>query len=84
MSILKNAVSSIIIGLEDYSSLDERRVISCARNIFAGILLLFKHKLVLLSDSDSDEALIKQKVLPVTGVDKNIKGKGKKLLMFTV
>lgn len=47
MNILKNAVDSIVIGLEDYklASSDERRVVSCARNIFAGVLLLFKHKL---------------------------------------
>jgi len=80
VSILKNAVDSIVVGLEDYSSPDERRIVSCARNVFAGILLLFKHKLVLLSDSDSDEALIKQRVLPVAVTDSDIKwrGKGKK------
>ncbi len=64
MSILKNAIDSIAIGLEDYESPDERRIISSTRNIFAGILLLFKHKLCELSPSGSDEALIKQKVLP--------------------
>jgi hypothetical protein len=79
VSILKNAVDSIAIGLEDFSSPDQRRVISCTRNIFAGILLLFKHKLSLLSPSDSDEALIKQRVLPVLDDDNLIwKGKGKK------
>ena len=64
MSILKNAIDSIAIGLEDYQSTDERRIVSAARNIFAGILLLFKHKLCELSPSGSDEVLIKQKVLP--------------------
>lgn len=80
MSILNNAVDSIAIGLEDYSSPDDRRVISCARNVFAGILLLFKHKLSLLSEEDSDEILIKQEVLPVIDAEGNIiwKGKGKK------
>lgn len=80
MSILKNAIDSIAIGLEDYQSPDERRIISSTRNIFAGILLLFKHKLCELSPSDSDEALIKQKVLPTidaTGAVNWI-GKGKK------
>jgi hypothetical protein len=33
VSILKNAVDSIAIGLEDFSSSDQRRVISCTRNI---------------------------------------------------
>lgn len=64
MSILQNALDSIAIGLEDFESTDERRVISSTRNIFAGILLLFKHKLCELSPEGSDEALIKQKVLP--------------------
>ena len=64
MSILKNAVDSIAVGLEDYSSPDERRIVSCTRNIFAGILLLFKYKLELLSPPGSDKALIKQRVLP--------------------
>ena len=80
MSILKNALDSIAIGLEDFQSEDERRVISSTRNIVAGILLLFKHRLVELSPNDSDEALIKQKVLPeidVTGAVKWI-GKGEK------
>ena len=80
MSILNNAVDSIAIGLEDYSSPDDRRVISCARNVFAGILLLFKHKLSLLSEADSDEALIKQRVLPAIDGENNLiwKGKGNK------
>ncbi len=82
MSILQNAIDSIAIGLEDFSSSesDQRRVISCTRNIFAGILLLFKYKLALLSSPDSDEALIKQRVLPVLDEQKGLqwRGKGKK------
>ena len=64
MSILNNAIDSIILGLEDYESSDHKRLISCTRNIFAGILLLFKHKLSVLSPENSDEVLIKQRVLP--------------------
>ena len=64
MSILNNAIDSIAIGLEDFESTDERRIVSSTRNIFAGILLLFKHKLCELSPENSDEALIKQRVLP--------------------
>lgn len=80
MSILKNAIHSIAIGLEDFKSIDERRIVSSTRNIFAGILLLFKHRLCELSPEDSDEALIKQRVLPAfdaTGAVNWI-GKGKK------
>jgi len=80
MTILKNAIDSIAIGLEDYQSPDNRRIVSSARNIFAGILLLFKHKLCELSPPNSDEALIKTRVLPQldpTGALSWI-GKGKK------
>lgn len=77
MSILKNAIDSIAVGLEDYSSPDQRRVISCTRNVFAGILLLFKHKLSLLSAPGSDEALIKQRVLPVLDEGAHLEWKGK-------
>lgn len=66
MSILKNALDSIALGIEDYelAETDERRFISCTRNIFAGILLLFKHQLSELSPDDSDEVLIKQRIMP--------------------
>ena len=72
MSILENSVVSITLGLEDYKSSDDRRLISCTRNLAAGILLLFKHKLELLSPPDSNEALIKQKVMPVLQADGGI------------
>jgi RNase P subunit RPR2 len=65
VSILQNAVDSIDLGMEDYDSADPRRLISCARNISAGILLLFKAKLASLSPLGSDEVLIKQRILPV-------------------
>jgi hypothetical protein len=66
MSILKNAVDSIILGIEDYQSSDPRRLLSATRNIVAGILLLYKHKLASLSPLGSDEVLIKQRVIPVS------------------
>lgn len=80
MFILQNAVDSIAIGLEDYSSEDPRRLISATRNIFAGILLLFKHKLSLLSPQGSDEVLIRQQVLPSRDLNGNLQwtGRGKK------
>jgi hypothetical protein len=65
LSILDNAINSIIIGLEDYDSLDEKKLIYSVRNIFAGILLLFKYKLSELSPAGSNEVLVKQKLLPV-------------------
>ncbi len=37
--LLKSAVVSIQLGLEDFASEDERRVISVARNLYSGVLL---------------------------------------------
>lgn len=80
MSLLQNAVDSIALGIEDYHNPDPRRVVSCARNIFAGILLLFKHELANLSPSGSDEALIKRKIIPHIVPSRGIhwRGEGKK------
>lgn len=69
MSILNNAVASIQVGMEDFSSDDPRRVLSAIRNIYAGILLLFKHKLQEMSPPESDEALLKTRVLPTIHPD---------------
>lgn len=68
------------MGLEDYSTNDNKRLISCARNLFAGILLLFKHKLSVLSPHNSNEVLIKERVYPSLDSSGNLQwvGKGKK------
>jgi len=81
MSILQNAIDSISLGIEDYemATSDTRRYISCTRNIFAGILLLFKHKLSELSPTGSDEVLIKQKIMPKMDINSiSWVGEGKK------
>jgi hypothetical protein len=80
MNLLQNAIDSITLGVEDYGNPDSRRAVSCTRNIVAGILLLFKHKLSLLSPPGSDEVLIKQQVLPTfdPSVGLQWQGKGKK------
>ncbi|HFK8535637.1 TPA: hypothetical protein ACG0RT_000710 [Pseudomonas aeruginosa] len=81
MSILDNAVASIQVGMDDFSNEDSRRVLSAIRNIYAGILLLFKHKLQELSPEDSDEVLLKTKVIPAVNKDTGEIawiGKGKK------
>ena len=84
MSILRNAIDSIVLGLEDYGSADPRRLLSCTRNLYAGILLLFKHRLSELSPAESDEALIKEKVEPVADGDTiHWRGKGKKTVDLT-
>lgn len=65
MSMMKNAVESIQIGMEDFHTEDPRRLLSAIRNLYAGILLLFKCKLQELSPEGSKEALLKTKILPV-------------------
>lgn len=79
-TILDNAVQSIQIGVEDFRSADQRRVLSAIRNITAGILLLFKEKLRELSPIDSDEVLIKQRMQPEFDENGNVvfKGEGRK------
>jgi hypothetical protein len=56
-TILTNAIVSIKLGVEDYRSEDRGRAISALRNISAGILLLFKEKLIRLAPN---ETLIKK------------------------
>jgi hypothetical protein len=64
MSILDNAIDALECGLQDFQTGTPARLKSSIRNIHSGILLLFKEKLSQLSPPDSDEALIKQKVVP--------------------
>ncbi len=60
-SLLDNAIVSIQLGLEDFASGDNRRTISAARNLYAGVLLLCKEVLRQLSPSDSNDVLIRTK-----------------------
>ncbi len=63
--ILQSALASIRIGLHDYESTDPvRKTLAATRNIYAGILLLIKHKLCILSPEDKSLALVKKAVLP--------------------
>lgn len=77
MSIYKNAVDSIALGIEDYNSADSRRLVSATRNLVAGILLLIKHRLAQLSPAGTDDALIKQQVLPIPDGAGGVTWKGK-------
>lgn len=69
MSLLNNAVDSIQVGVEDFDMGDDRRNSSAIRNIFAGILLLYKEKLCRLSPEHDKELLIKKKIRPVINED---------------
>lgn len=78
--ILRNAIESIQIGVEDFSSSDQKRMLSAVRNVTSGIILLFKEKLRQLSPPESEGALIKQQVLPIIGAGGQVtfRGKGEK------
>ena len=80
MSLIQNAVDSIANGLSDFGSKDRKRIISAVRNIHAGILLLFKEKLQRLSPKGSNDALIKERIVPVIGPKGRVffVGKGRK------
>jgi|SRR5665213_160586 len=64
MDLLQNAMESIKAGVEDYEQGDHGRLLAAVRGIHAGILLLYKEALRRLSPTNSDEALIKAKILP--------------------
>ena len=56
--LLKNAVTSIQLGLDDFKSPDRRRTISAVRNLYAGVLLLCKEVLRRLSPKGSNDVLV--------------------------
>jgi len=78
--LLDNAINSIQIGVQDFETDDERRIVSSMRNLYAGILLLFKEKLLRLSPPGSKEALVKATVVPVKGTSGKVlfEGAGRK------
>jgi hypothetical protein len=73
MHLLENAILSIRIGVEDFKTSKPERMLSSIRNIHAGILLLYKEKLRLLSPADSNEVLVKAKISPTRSSDGTIK-----------
>jgi ribosomal protein L37E len=79
MDLLENAVQAIQVGVEDYGVASSPRLLSAARNIHAGILLLFKEALHRLSPADSNDALIMSNIVPTKDANGNIVfvGRGK-------
>jgi DNA-directed RNA polymerase subunit M/transcription elongation factor TFIIS len=80
--LLKNAVVSIQLGLEDFALDDERRIVSAARNLYSGVLLLSKEVLRRLSTPGSNDILIRTKKKAVRAADGtvNLVGDGKKTI----
>ena len=64
MSLLKNALESVEMGVEDFKNPDPRRAASAVRNLFAGVLLLLKEKLRLLSPPGTGDILLYQRWRP--------------------
>jgi hypothetical protein len=80
MDLLTNAVQAIQVGVEDYNTGAPARLLSAVRNIYAGILLLYKEVLRRESPPGSDDVLIKAKIVPARDADGNVVfiGSGKK------
>lgn len=76
-SLFRNAVTSIELGVEDFQNADARRLTSAVRNLYAGVLLLFKCVLERHSPPGSDGALIYQKIEPELQSDGTVVLKGK-------
>jgi hypothetical protein len=79
-TIFDNAITSIKLGLKDFSEKTEARLLSAVRNLHAGILLLYKSRLSELSPPGSDDALVKKNIAPKKLPSGEIvfKGMGKK------
>lgn len=80
MSVLDNAIDAIEAGFEDFTEGSQRRLKSAVRSLHAGLLLLFKHKLIELSPPGADDLLIREKLVPVMSSNGQLefRGKGKK------
>lgn len=65
--ILKNAISSLRIGLEDYelSKKDPDRTLSSIRNVYASLLLFLKEGLCRISPMEPAEGIINSRLEPV-------------------
>ena len=69
--LLRNAIDSIEVGVEDFQSSDARRALSAVRNVHAGVLLLCKTVLWRHSP-DSEGSLIYNKMEPKKRADGKI------------
>ncbi len=69
MDLLENAVESIRLGVEDFQAGTHARLMSAARNIHAGVLLLYKEALRRKSPDGTNEVLLKAKIVPALDDD---------------
>lgn len=59
MNLLTNAIEAIKVGVEDYQIGNHPRLLAAVRNIYAGLLLIYKEALRRRSPPESNEVLIK-------------------------
>jgi len=67
--IFENAISSIILGIEDFETGSDARMLSSARNYYAGLLLLAKECLVRAAPEADPMKVIGAKFKPVPDGD---------------
>ena len=79
MNLLINAVEAIQTGVEDFQEGSHPRLLSAVRNVYSGLLLMYKEALRRLSPTDSNEVLLKARTRPERdGMDIRLVGHGKK------
>lgn len=76
--IFNNAITSIVLGVEDFETGTDARMLSAARNYYAGLLLLAKECLVRAAPNADAMAIIGAKFKPVPngngGVEHEVEG----------
>ena len=82
--LLENAVLSIELGVEDFNTEDERRLLSAIRNLYAGVLLLCKQVLWNASPEGSEGSLIYKDLVPEMQGDGSVLMKPKKAHRNTI
>lgn len=71
--LFKNAVESIVVGIEDYEKNSRPRALSAVRNFYAGTLLLAKEVLVRRVPGADPDEILGAKYKPVIGKSGGIK-----------
>ncbi len=75
-SLFQNAVLSIQLGINDYESEDENRLLSATRNLYSGVLLLAKYVLINKAQSIDPKIeakdVIYMKYKPMIDKDQNL------------
>src|SRR5260221_4537785 len=63
--LFKNAVDSIVMGIEDYQKNEPKRAFSAVRNFYAGTLLLAKERLLRVAPAANSDLILAAHYKPV-------------------